>query len=101
MVDPFGVLLSRFRFALGEFRDPAGAVPIGNEDVRIGIDEAAMRCAERARLDVARIEVAIRCRGTRRQASRATRDVWAVVPLSRNLQSSPPALFRKARTTYD
>jgi len=60
MVDLFGVLLSRFRFALGEFRDPAGAVPIGNEDVRIGIDEAAVRCAERARLDAARIEVVIR-----------------------------------------
>lgn len=45
---------------LGEFRDSASVVPIRNEDVRIGIDEAAVRCAEHARSDLIRIEFIIR-----------------------------------------
>jgi hypothetical protein len=43
-----------------EFRDPARAVPIGNENVPIGIDEAAVCRAEQVRLDVVRIEFVIR-----------------------------------------
>src|SRR5438874_5060040 len=52
--------VSRFGSALSEFCDSASMVPIRNEDVCIGINEAAVRCAEHARLDVGRIEFIIR-----------------------------------------
>jgi hypothetical protein len=52
--------VSRFGYALDEFRDSTSVVPIRNEDVCIGIDEAAVRCAKHARFDVARIEFIIR-----------------------------------------
>lgn len=42
-----------------EFRDPTRAVPIGDENVSIGIDEAAVRRAEQVRLDVVRIEFVV------------------------------------------
>ena len=42
--------------ALREFRNSASLVPIGNEDVRVGIDVATVGRAEHGRADFVRIE---------------------------------------------
>lgn len=46
--------------SLGELGNPSGVVPIGNEDVPIGIDKTAMGCAEDVCMDVMRIEFVLR-----------------------------------------